>query len=182
MDAAEAEIGKVQREIDQVTAEARTAAVQGRDEDARRLYKKEEQLRKKEEQLREKEEQLREKELIALRAAGKQFHLNIEKVASDCKCSANHHLNWLRRKDTWAAAMHAKHSPADTTLAPRDLLLHAMIWTCPDLHLHLTADLLATLRTVHMHATAISGVQLTRRAAFATSGLETDHLSLILLI
>lgn len=78
MDGAEAEIGKVQREIDQVTAEARTAAVQGRDEDARRLYKEKEQLRTEKEQLRKEKEQLREEKLIALRAAGKQFHLNIE--------------------------------------------------------------------------------------------------------
>ena len=65
MDALQAAIGKIEREIEEVTAEAKTAIVQGREEDARRLYQKEERLSRK-------EEQLREKELIALRASGKQ--------------------------------------------------------------------------------------------------------------
>ena len=71
MDALEAAIGKVEREIDQVIADAKTAADQGRAEDLR-------DLRREKEQLRREKEQLDEKELIALRASGKHYHLKTE--------------------------------------------------------------------------------------------------------
>lgn len=67
MDALEAAIAKVQREIDQVEVDAKTATAQGRAEEVRLLHGTEVQLRKH-------EEQLREERLIALRASGKQYH------------------------------------------------------------------------------------------------------------
>ena len=83
MNALEAAIAKVEREIDQVEGDTNTAVEQGRADDAR-------QLRRKEEQLRRKEEQLREKELIALRAPGKQYPLKIEQyLVLVSKCSVN---------------------------------------------------------------------------------------------
>ena len=84
MDALEAALGKVQREIDQVAAEAETAAEQGREEDLRFWRKEKEQLREEKEQLRTEKEQLGEKELVALRASGKHYRQWTECLAVTC--------------------------------------------------------------------------------------------------